>query len=71
MRYRDHADAIPANTADWIGFGAWVALAAGICLLILGFHGRQQWLKFWGGLTIVFCFLQVTVGLEMILSIWI
>jgi hypothetical protein len=70
LRYRDGFEI--SSTAelapDWMIFGVWITLVAGLCLLLLGFYGKQQWLKFWGVLMVSFCTFQLTIGLETVLS---
>ena len=68
MRYRDHSDGLLANTLDWTAFGVWTALVAGVCLILLGILGKQNWLKFWGLLTVVFSVVQLTIGLDTVLT---
>ena len=68
MRYRDHSDGLLDNTLDWTTFGVWTALVVGICLILLGILGKQNWLKFWGLLTVVFSVVQLTIGLDTLLT---
>ena len=68
MRYRDHSDGLLGNALDWTTFGVWTALVAGICLILLGILGKQNWLKFWGLLTVVFSVVQLTIGLDTLLT---
>jgi hypothetical protein len=68
MRYRDQADGLLGNTLDWTTFGVWTALVAGICLILLGTIGKQNWLKFWGLLTVFFGVVQLTIGLDTLLT---
>lgn len=41
----------PANGAEIINLTVAFTLAVGIGFIIVGIRGRQNWLKFWGGLT--------------------
>ena len=68
MRYRDHSDGLLGNTLDWTTLGVWTALVVGICLILLGILGKQNWLKFWGLLTVVFSVVQLTIGLDTLLT---
>jgi hypothetical protein len=68
MRYREHADGLLTTTIDWTAVGVWMALVAGICLLLLGVLGKQSWLKFWGLLTVVFSVVELTIGLDVLLT---
>ena len=69
MRYLLSADGsmTPAqNTADFVELTVWLTVISGVALLLLGLYGRQRWLQFWGGLTLVCCavyFLRRPLGL--------
>ncbi len=69
MRYQDQGEIVAVEALNWMGFGVWIALVAGLCLLLLGIYGKQQWLKFWGALTFLFCIVQLTISLEAVLPI--
>ncbi len=70
MRYRmtETGAAVPVeSSADLVTATVVFTLAVGIVFLILGVRGRQNWLKFWGGLTCLCCaayFLRGTLGLS-------
>ena len=56
MRYRVLADGSTSpvqNTGDVVELTVWFTLVCGIVLLGMGIYGKQRWLQFWGGLTIV------------------
>ncbi len=58
MRYRIRPSGtdIPAqNSIDFVTSTVWLTLFVGIALVVMGFHGRQRWLQFWGGLTCLCC----------------
>jgi Ni,Fe-hydrogenase I cytochrome b subunit len=58
MRYRmladGSADTSPVqNTSDVVALTVWFTLICGLILLGMGLYGKQRWLQFWGGLTLV------------------
>ena len=58
MRYRiSPADVeIPVQSGiDLVTSTVWLTLFVGIALVVMGFHGHQRWLPFWGGLTCLCC----------------
>ena len=69
MRFRLNADGsmVPVqSTTDFVELTIWLTLISGVALLLLGLYGRQRWLQFWGGLTLVCCavyWLRVPLGL--------
>jgi hypothetical protein len=74
MRYRMLADGSTApvqNTGDVVELTVWFTLICGILLLGMGLYGKQRWLQFWGGLTIVCVavyFLRDVLGLGALLA---
>lgn len=73
MRYRMLADGSTApvqNTGDVVALTVWFTLVCGIILLGMGVYGKQRWLQFWGGLTIVCVavyFMRDVLGLTALL----
>ena len=71
MRYRvlpDGTTAPVSNTGDVVELTVWFTLFCGIVLLFMGIKGRQRWLQFWGGLTLLCCavyFFRGMLGLDI------
>ena len=61
MRYRetelppDGPPPVAPTTNDFVELTVVLTLICGVLLLAGGIHGRQRWLKFWGGTTLVAC----------------
>jgi hypothetical protein len=74
MRYRMLADGSTApvqNTGDVVELTVWFTLVCGIILLGMGVYGKQRWLQFWGGLTVVCVivyFMRDVLGLGAMLA---
>jgi len=74
MRYRvlpDGSTAPVQNTGDIVALTVWFTLICGIALLAMGIYGKQRWLQFWGGLTIVcvaLYFMRDMLGLSAALA---
>ncbi|MBK6659112.1 MAG: hypothetical protein IPG43_13595 [Proteobacteria bacterium] len=74
MRYRMLADGSMApvqNTGDVVELTVWFTLVCGIILLGMGVYGKQRWLQFWGGLTVVCVlvyFMRDVLGLGAMLA---
>ena len=74
MRYRMLADGSTApvqNTGDVVELTVWFTLICGLLLLGMGLYGKQRWLQFWGGLTIVCVavyFMRDVLGLSALLA---
>ena len=71
MRYKLAPDGstLPAqNTGNVVELTVWFTLLCGIALLWMGIHGRQRWLQFWGGLTVLCCgvyFFRAQLGIDL------
>ncbi len=67
MRYRitedGLVDATHAGSLDVVNGTVWFTLLVGIVFLVAGLRGRQRWLQFWGGLTVVCCAVYFARGL--------
>jgi len=66
MRYQlapDGSMVPPASSVGFIDLTVCLTLIAALGLLALGWHGRQRWLKFWGGLTVLGCVAYLVRGL--------
>lgn len=61
MRYRetqvtpDGQHPTAPTTDDFVDLTVVLTLLCGVLLLGGGIHGRQRWLQFWGGATLVAC----------------
>ena len=56
MRYRLLADGTTApvqSTGNIVELTVWLTLICGLVLLGMGLYGKQRWLQFWGGLTLL------------------
>ena len=73
MRYRllpDGTTAPGQNTGAMVEMTVRFTLFCGVALVLLGLHGRQRWLQFWGALTVacsLVYFMRGMLGLEAIL----
>ena len=66
MRYRisESGTMVPVeSSADVVTATVVFTLAVGIVFLFLGVRGKQNWLKFWGGLTCLCCAVYFMRGL--------
>jgi hypothetical protein len=67
----DGSTAPVQNTGDVVELTVWFTLICGILLLGMGLYGKQRWLQFWGGLTIVCVavyFMRDALGLGTLLA---
>lgn len=67
----DGSTAPVQNTGDVVELTVWFTLICGIILLGMGLYGKQRWLQFWGGLTIVCVaayFMRDVLGLGALLA---
>ncbi len=58
MRYRADQVPVPGGpqpSDDFVTLTVWMTLAIGIGFLIVGIRGKQRWMTFWGGFTIIAC----------------
>jgi len=54
MRYRISpagAETPVQSSIDLVTSTVWLTIFVGLALVLMGVHGRQHWLQFWGGLT--------------------
>jgi len=58
MRYRISpagAETPVQSSIDLVTSTVWLTIFVGLALVLMGVHGRQHWLQFWGGLTCLCC----------------